>query len=300
MDHYKKIILGSRGSRLAMIQADIIVQKLSAAGYSNAEIKTVITSGDKDTDTSIIDLGGKGVFVKEIERRLLDGEIDIAVHSLKDMPSKGPDGLTIGAYIKASDTRDVLVSRDKLGLYQLSKSASIGTGSPRRRIQLLNIRNDLKIEPIRGNVETRINKVLNGDYDAAILAFAGIKRLGLESFISEYFDYEQMLPSPGQGVIAVQARESDKDMLNILKSIDDAEQRIISEIEFALMHELGATCHTPIAMQSGFSGKHYWLDFFLSTENGDKQMRRKFSHQFSDKNNSVKILLNDINIHWHN
>src|SRR5947207_934506 len=191
--------LGTRGSALARRQADIVMQALAGV---EIELVVVQTAGDR-SEAPLEEIGGEGVFVKDIERRLLAGEIDLAVHSMKDMPARDPDGLVVGAVLPRADARDALVARESLRLEQLPLGARVGTDSKRRATQLLAIRPDLKIESIRGNVDTRIAKVMSGEYDAAVLAVAGLARLGILQKASQVFEPDEMLPACAQGILAV-------------------------------------------------------------------------------------------------
>src|ERR1044071_7751411 len=187
--------LGTRGSALARRQADIVMEALAGV---EIELVIVQTEGDRRTDATLEQIGGEGVFVKDIERRLLAGEIDLAVHSMKDMPARDPDGLVVGAVLPRADARDALVARDGLTLGELPLGARIGTDSKRRATQLLAMRPDLRIESIRGNVDTRSAKVMPGEYDAAVLAVAGLARLGILENASQVFEPDEMLPACAQ------------------------------------------------------------------------------------------------------
>lgn len=245
-----------------------------------------------------MDIGGKGVFVKELEQELLNGGVDIAVHSLKDMPAKITEGLSIGAFLTAEDKRDALVSLGKKRLEQLPDGARIGTGSPRRRMQLSLLRPDLKAVPIRGNVDTRVTRVENGECDAAVLASAGLKRLGLRDKITEIFSPYDMVPAPGQGVIAAEARCDDRETADILEKIDDISQRIISVIEFGVLQGLNADCKTPIGMNSFLDGNRITLNIFLSNEAGSHHIKKTFKTTIDDKDSTVGRLLENIRAEW--
>ena len=214
------IKVGTRGSTLALRQADEVINQLQTA-YPGIYFQAVAisTSGDGQAESPISKLG-VGAFVKEIERSLLEGSIDLAVHSLKDLPTQLPDGLVLGAALRREDPRDVLVNRWSCPLSQVPTGARIGTGSPRREAQLKHLRPDLQVLPIRGNVETRINKTLGPDYDGAVLAAAGMIRLGLEDKISEFFPYNDFVPAPGQGALAVEVRQDDADILKMVSAIE--------------------------------------------------------------------------------
>src|SRR6266540_1475361 len=216
-----KLVIATRGSALALRQVEMVVEALSKA-TPEVEIETCVvhTQGDRDQTTSLEAIGGQGVFVKDIERRLLDGEADVAVHSLKDMPAQEPSGLTIAAVLPRDDARDVLVSRDGGLLKALRQDARVGTDSRRRAVQLLAMRPDLKIASIRGNVDTRLRKVDAGEYDAVLLAAAGLDRLGLAARVAQTFGPDQIIPAVGQGAIAIQCRTDDTGTLTVLRAID--------------------------------------------------------------------------------
>ena len=222
----KKIVIGSRGSILAMAQSEMIKKRLETNFPEiEFEIKKIVTSGDTDlvSNWNNSDKSLKSFFTKEIEVELLNGTIDLAVHSMKDMPAVSPAGLICGAVPDREDNRDVLVSKSGKTLMELPAGAIVGTSSLRRTMNLKNLRGDLVIKQLRGNIHTRLNKLKNDDYDAILLAAAGLKRVGLESEITEYLDPNKFLPAPAQGVLYIQCRENDEDIKNILKSIHNEE-----------------------------------------------------------------------------
>lgn len=242
----KKLIIGTRGSKLALVQAEYIKNSLEAKGFS-AELKIIKTSGDLN-QTAFHEIPLKKLFVKEIEEELLEGKIDLAVHSMKDMPYDKVEGLTMGAYPQRKDPRDALILRDN------SLIGKIGTGSERRRVQLLDLYDNIHVEPIRGNVDTRILKMQQGEYDGIVLAAAGLERLGLADKISRYFEISEMVPSPCQGILGIQCRENDIFVKNILESIDDKSLRKIVELErlFGKIHNGG--CKSPIGAYAQIHG----------------------------------------------
>ena len=212
------------------------------------------TQGDRSLDTPLPNIGGKGVFTAELERALLAGDIDIAVHSLKDLPTEATPGLTLGAITARADVRDVLIAPAAASLDALPRGAIVGTSSHRRAAQLLALRPDLAIKPIRGNVETRIQKVQDGQYDAAVLAMAGVARLGLESNISAIFTLDEILPAPGQAALAVQCRAADATTLALLREVDDLAARIATEAERSFLAGLGGGCSAPVAAYASIRG----------------------------------------------
>ena len=242
------IIIGTRGSKLALWQANLVQKKL--ADYipeSKIALRIIRTSGDNIQDRQLASVGGKGLFVKEIEEALLSGDIDLAVHSMKDVPSVLPDGLHIGAVLEREDPRDVLISREKIGFFELPGGSRVGTGSLRRQVQINFLRYDLQLVDIRGNVDTRLLKLQRGEYDAIVLASAGINRLGLQSHVTEVFDVEQILPSPGQGIIGIECRKDDSVVNNILKNINDRKSQISVTAERDFVKRMGGDCNLPIA-----------------------------------------------------
>lgn len=252
----KKIIIGSRGSILALAQSEMIKKKLEENFPDiEFEIKKIVTSGDKDlvSNWNNSDKSLKSFFTKEIEIELLNGTIDLAVHSMKDMPIVSPEGLICGAVPDREDQRDVLISKSGKTLMELPEGAIVGTSSLRRTMNLKNLRPDLQIKQLRGNIHTRLNKLKNEDYDAILLAAAGLKRVGLESEITEYLDPKKFPPAPAQGVLHIQCREDNEEIKNILKSIhnEDIEKVVVIEREFSKIFDGG--CHTPMGCYSEIS-----------------------------------------------
>ena len=243
----RTFIVGTRGSALALTQTGFVVEALRVAHPSaRFETVTIHTEGDRSA-ASLSEIGGRGVFVIEIERALLAREIDIAVHSLKDLPADETAGLAISAVYEREDPRDVLVSRAGLTLDRLPTGATIGTGSPRRAAQVMAVRPDIAIADIRGNVDTRLRKVQDGEYDATVLAAAGLSRLGWLDRATQIFETEQMLPAVGQGALAVQTRADDTDAVVAVAALDHAPTRAAVTAERAFERRLGGGCHAAIA-----------------------------------------------------
>ncbi len=242
----RTFIVGTRGSPLALRQTEIALEALRAA-YPGAafETRTIQVSGERST-ASLSEIGGRGVFVIEIESALLAGEIDIAVHSLKDLPSEETVGLTIGATLPREDPRDALVSRSGARLADLPPGATVATGSPRRAVQVIAARPDVIVSDIRGNVDTRVRKVEDGEYDAVILAAAGLKRLGWLERAAQVFEPEEMLPAVGQGALAVQVRSDDAEALAIVAAMDDPATHAAITAERAFERRLGGGCSAAI------------------------------------------------------
>jgi hydroxymethylbilane synthase len=242
--------IGTRGSPLALVQARTVVARLATVlGVNEAEIELVIirTSGDVIQERPLAEEGGKGLFTKEIEDALLDGRIDLAVHSAKDMPTILPEGLMLAACLEREDPRDVFISRKARSLAELAQGATVGTTSPRRQAIAKRARPDLRIVPLRGNVETRLRKLDDGDIDATILALAGLKRLGLEGRGTKIMNADEFLPAVGQGAIGIETRANDARMREILARIDHADTSIAIACERAFLAELDGSCKTPIA-----------------------------------------------------
>ncbi|WP_340001860.1 hydroxymethylbilane synthase [Oceanobacillus sp. FSL K6-0127] len=244
----RKIIVGSRKSNLALTQTKWVIDQLKAAGVKNEfEIKEIVTKGDRILDVTLSKVGGKGLFVKEIEQAMYDKEIDLAVHSMKDMPSELPEGLMISSIPIREDHRDAFISKNNVKLTDLPKGAIIGTSSLRRSAQILAERPDISIKWIRGNIETRLRKLNEEDYDAIILAVSGLKRVGLsEELITEYLDPEIVVPAVGQGALAIESRADDEEIQGILQAInDDLTTRTVTA-ERTFLHLLEGGCQVPI------------------------------------------------------
>jgi len=241
----KTLTIGSRVSKLAMWQTNHIIDALRDA-FPQLDCKTepFITKGDKTLDQPLPEIGGKGLFTWELETALRDGSIDIAVHSLKDLPVENADGLTLGAIVGRADVRDLLIGNSRL--VDLPLGAVVGTSSLRRQAQLRRLRPDLEVRSIRGNVQTRIRKVHEGQYDATVLAAAGVIRLGLEEHIAEWLSLETMLPAPGQGALGIQCRADDAETLALLSKIHCADVETAVTAERAFLNHLGGGCATPV------------------------------------------------------
>jgi hydroxymethylbilane synthase len=242
------LTIGTRGSALARWQTEWIQSRLQAVWPElRCELRLFQTSGDTILDRPLPEIGGKGLFTAELENALRSGDIAVAVHSLKDLPIDNAPGLIVGAIGEREDPRDVLISRKYHTLAHLPQGARVGTSSLRRAAQLLAARPDLKILPLRGNVDTRIRKAMQGEYDAIALAAAGVLRLGFASHIAEYLPFDVMLPAPGQGAVAVQCRADDHRTLGLLRPIDHALTRSAVTAERAFLNGLGGGCSAPVA-----------------------------------------------------
>ena len=244
----RAVILGTRGSPLALAQARRAARRLARAHPGlRIRIAPIRTAGDKARDRRLADIGGKGLFTREIDAALLDGRIDLAVHSLKDVPSALPDGLALDCFPEREDPRDAWIARAGGGPRALPRGAAVGASSPRRAAQLLRLRPDLRIAPLRGNVGTRLARVAAGAIDATLLAVAGLRRLGRAGAIGEMLDTRTMLPAVGQGTIAIARRRGDAAMRSLLAPLDDPDAAAASRAERAMLARLGGSCRSPIA-----------------------------------------------------
>lgn len=266
----RKIRVGTRGSRLALAQTDIVIARLKRVDPSLLIDSVIIaTTGDKDQKASLKDIGGKGVFIREIEHALQSNTIDLAVHSFKDITSQTAEGLTLSGFLKPESVCDVLISRSKKLFKEIPPGSTIGTGSMRRRAQLKRMRNDLEYVDIRGNIDTRISRVDEGKYAGIILSEAGLIRLDLSGKISERFDPDLFIPAPGQGVIAVETRVGDDQLSRLCRAACDEEQFLVSSAEFLVLESLGFDCRMPFGMLSRIDqGVLKMKAFYENQENG--------------------------------
>ncbi|TQR16138.1 hydroxymethylbilane synthase [Psychrobacillus soli] len=253
----RKIIVGSRRSKLALTQTNWFIQQMKDMGAPfEFEVKEIVTKGDQILDVTLSKVGGKGLFVKEIEQALYDKEIDFAVHSMKDMPSVMPPGLVMGCTPKRVDERDAFISTGHVKFADLPKGAIVGTSSLRRSAQLLLMRSDIEIKWIRGNVDTRLQKLQNGEYDAIILAAAGLKRLGWsDEVVTEYLSTEDCVPAVGQGSLAIECREDDAELLAELAKLSDKETWDTVHAERAFLAAMDGGCQVPIAGYAVMNGE---------------------------------------------
>ncbi|MCK4467107.1 MAG: hydroxymethylbilane synthase [Desulfobacterales bacterium] len=265
----RKIKIGTRGSKLALWQAGWVQSALYKKDpLLSVEIKVIKTKGDKILDVPLAMVGGKGLFVKEIEEALLDGRIDLAVHSMKDMPAEIPDGLCIGAIPQREISRDVLISQNGLSFSELANGVGIGTSSLRRSAQLLHARPDIVILPLRGNLDTRLKKLESGDMDAIIIAAAGVKRLGFEHKITEYLDENIMLPAVGQGALCIEIREKDSVIKPLIAALNHQQTRKVVLGERAFLCQLEGGCQIPIAAHGKIENNIFTLTGLVATVDG--------------------------------
>lgn len=278
----RSITIGTRGSQLALWQAEYVKKRLHSH-FPDLEIALQIikTTGDKIQNRSLIGLG-KGVFTKEIENALLDETIDIAVHSMKDLPTGLPDGLCIAAIPGREDPRDVLVSHLGHTLSELPTDARVGTTSPRRRSQLLHLRSDLRVVDVRGNLDTRLRKLRETDLDALVLAAAGIKRLIGEKAITAYFARDEMVPAVGQGALGVETREDDTWIKGVLNTINDCNSETEIIAERAMLREFGAGCQIPIGANAQLWGGQLALIGVVSSADGTQRVFEQLSGDGAD------------------
>ena len=266
------ITIGTRGSQLALWQAEYVKKRLKSH-FPDLEIslRIIKTTGDRIQNRSLIGLG-KGVFTREIEFALLDGTIDLAVHSIKDLPTKLPDGLCIGAIPKREDPRDVLVTSSGLSLEELPEKAQVGTTSPRRRAQLNFLRSDLMVVDIRGNLDTRLRKLRETGIDGLILAAAGIKRLMSEEVITEYFEVNRMVPAPGQGALGIEIREGDEQIRRFLSPISNLDAELAVKAERTALNRLGGGCQVPIGVHASIKDGELEIVGLVASHDGGKRV----------------------------
>ena len=281
------LTIGTRGSKLALYQANLVKEELLKS-FKNLDVSISIikTKGDQLLEKSLSSLLDKGFFTKEIQDKLYQGNIDLAVHSLKDLPTDLPKESCIAAILKREDHRDVFISRNSKPLSEFSSSDIIGTSSLRRKSQLLKYNSSLNVKEIRGNVDTRIKKMLNGDYQAIVMAAAGVKRLGLQKHITEYFDTDFMLTAPGQGAIAVEVRSNDSKTKEIVSKLNDELTQVCVDSERDFLRQLGGGCHVPFAAHSKISGSSITIDALVNSIDGRKSFREKKTVELSQ----VKVL----------
>jgi len=279
-----KIIVGSRGSKVAITQTNWFLNLLKARfSELEFEIKIIKTKGDQILDKALDKIGDKGLFVTEIENELINGDIDLAVHSMKDMPSELPEGLIFASVPQREDPRDVLILREGISsLDEVPIGGKIATGSKRRKYQLLKLRPDLQIMPIRGNVETRIRKIKDENLDGTILAAAGVKRIGLEDKISQYFEAEEMIPAPAQGVLAIEIKSDRLDLISLVNLIEDKKTQVQVDAERAFLEGVNGSCHMPIGAFGQINDDSLTLLAVLGKEDGSNLVRKSLSGHISD------------------
>ena len=281
-----KIIIGSRGSKLALIYAEKVRKELGKEFSSKIEIKKIITSGDENQKERLSNLGGKGLFSKKIEDELINRHVDIAVHALKDMPSIETKGLITNFFLKRNSPNEILISKNNIKFEDLKPNSIIGTSSYRREFQLKHKRGDLEYKLIRGNVDTRIKKLENGEYDAIILSKAGIDALGFNEKISQEFDVDELIPCAGQGTIAIQCRDNDKDIIDILEKINNEESRILANAEREVLKILEGDCDTAIGVYAKIENEKINLKTELFSVDGNE---RYFVNESGEKESFLSL-----------
>lgn len=279
----KKIRIGSRGSKLALWQAEYIKSELERRDpHLSVTIEKIRTTGDKILDVPLAKVGGKGLFVKEIEEALLDNRIDIAVHSMKDVPVAIPSGLSIGAITKREDPRDVLIARDNRELFHLPDGARIGTSSLRRVSQLLFLRPDLRISPLRGNIDTRLRKLDSGNFDAIIVAAAGIHRMGWGERVTEFFPVDMIIPAIGQGALCIEWREDDKEVTNIIGELEHRDTSLPVRAERAFLRRLEGGCQVPLGAYAHIIDNYIEIEGFVASLDGKRMIKEKMTGHIDD------------------
>jgi hydroxymethylbilane synthase len=281
----KKIIIGSRGSKLALIYAERskakILEFASHFGFEDVIIKKITTTGDTIQDKRLSEAGGKGLFSKKIEEELIDGKIDLAVHALKDMPSNETKGLITNCFLERNDPREILISKDNKPIKDLVPNAIVGTSSFRREFQLKKIRGDLNYKLIRGNVDTRIKKLKDNLYDAIILSYAGIQSLNLIEYISQTFSTSEIIPSAGQGVVALQCRENDKELINLLDKVNHQLTHSCVLAERNVLKVLEGDCETAVGVIANIDRDTINIEAELFSLDGEKRFYHKASKNLS-------------------
>ncbi|PIC77881.1 hydroxymethylbilane synthase [Sporosarcina sp. P19] len=263
----RKIIVGSRRSKLALTQTKWFIEQMKQAGAPfEFEVKEIVTKGDQILDVMLSKVGGKGLFVKEIQQALFDKEIDFAVHSMKDMPAVIPDGLTVGCIPKRVDPRDAYIANDHVRFMDLPIGAVVGTSSLRRSSQLLMLRPDIEIKWIRGNIDTRLRKLRDGEFDAILLAAAGLKRMGWDdNIVTEHLSLEDCIPAVGQGALAIECREDDAELLNELAKLTDEKTWVELQAERTFLNEMDGSCQVPIGGFATYDGNEVEMTGFIAS-----------------------------------
>tara|TARA_Y100001970_G_scaffold179357_1_gene218266 strand:+ start:2941 stop:3852 length:912 start_codon:yes stop_codon:yes gene_type:complete len=283
-----KFIIGTRGSKLALIYTDKVINSLNKFSSASLEVKKIVTSGDENQKDRLSNIGGKGLFSKKIENELINKNIDIAVHALKDMPSIKTEGLVTNYFLKRNSPNEILISNNNIKFKDLKSKSIIGTSSYRREYQLKKIRPDLKYKLIRGNVDTRIKKLESNEYDAILLSKAGVVSLGLSHKITQEFSLDELIPCAGQGIIAIQCRENDYEVIELLEKINDEESRKIANAERIILQILDGDCDTAIGIYAKIDKEIVNIKAELFSVDGKQRF-------FIDKSENKKMI-NDLGI----
>ena len=286
-----KVLIGTRGSQLALYQANAIREEIiHRTPDLQVEIIKIKTTGDRIQDVPLAQVGGKGLFVKEIEEALLQGEIDLAVHSMKDVPVELPSGLHLAVITQREDPRDVLISRDGVCFQELPQRSTVGTSSLRRQAQLRRLRSDLRIEPLRGNLDTRLRKLAEGSVSAIVLAAAGVKRLGLTERITEYLDPSKSLPAIGQGALGLECRVDDERINTLLSPLNHAHSSWCVRVERSFLRRLEGGCQVPIAAYARLEGDGLMLEGLVASVDGKRLVRDRIrGHQTDGESMGIEL-----------
>ena len=277
----KKIIVGTRGSKLAIKYAERAIKEIKKYYFGKIELKIIITKGDKILNRRTSEIGGKGEFVKNIEKELISKKIDIAIHSLKDVPYKETPGLIIKTFLKRNSPKEVLISRKNLNFEKLKKNSIVGTSSYRREFQFKRLRPDLKFKLIRGNIDSRIRKIRKKKYDAIILAKAGLKSLNMSNLITQEFNCTKIIPSAGQGIISLQSRKNDTKINKLLEKVNHKDTRIRAYAERSVLKILKGDCSTAVGIYSLINKKKLVIRAELFSIDG----KNRYYYEYSDKIN---------------
>ena len=276
----QKLIVGTRSSKLAMAQTNQFIQELLTAypemSRDAIEVKTIQTSGDHNQTDRLDQMGGKGLFAKEIEMKIKNGEIDVGIHSMKDMPANDTKDLSIGCWLERSDHRDGLVADSNMSLDEIRSGSVIGTSSIRRRSQIINLRRDLSIKTLRGNVDTRIQKLNNKEYDAIVLSIAGLKRLSLDHLVSYKFSVDEIVPASCQGAIGIQLRSDNEELRTFLSPINHFSTEFLCQLERDVLREINANCNSPIGLYASQIENNVILQCEIFDHQGQKIYNNKF------------------------
>ena len=287
-----KILIGTRASKLAMIYANRAKNEISKVFSGEIELVKITTDGDQNQNERLSEVGGKGLFSKKIEEELINKKIDLAVHALKDMPTDETPGLITDCFLKRNSPEEILITRDKKKFSELNSNSIIGTCSFRREFQLNRIRNDLKYKTIRGNVDTRISKLRKDNYDGIILSKAGIKSLNLNHLISEEFSTEKVIPSAGQGIVSLQCRKDDDDVINLLSKVNDDVCKISAKSERKVLSILEGDCYTAVGVYSKINNNDFEIMGELFSIDGKKRYYKKIKDKTSNYLNASTELGN--------
>ena len=277
-----KILIGTRASKLAIIYANRAKNEITKVFSGEIELVKITTEGDQNQKDRLSDIGGKGLFSKKIEEELINKKIDLAIHALKDMPSEETPGLITNCFLKRNSPEEILITRDKKKFGELNSNSIIGTSSFRREFQFKRIRDDLDYKTIRGNVDTRISKLSKKDYDGIILSKAGIKSLNLNHLISEEFSTEKIIPSAGQGIVSIQCREDDEDIINLLSKVNDELSSTSAISERKVLSILDGDCHTPVGVFSKLNNNDFEITGELFSIDGKKRYFKTIKDKVSN------------------